>query len=51
MEKEFILQLDLAYVLDERDEADDDVLYPDSRYYRKDKESYALHGNDRIYEA
>lgn len=50
MEKEFVLELDTAHYLREIEETDDDILYPDSRYYRKDKKNFALHKNNRIYE-
>ncbi len=49
-QKEFVLELDTAHYLREVEESDDDILYPDGRYYRKDKENFALHKNNRIYE-
>ncbi len=51
MEKEFVLELNTAHFLRKVEDTDDDILYPDSRYYRKDKESHALHKNNRIYES
>lgn len=48
--EEFILELDTAHYLREVEESDDDILYEDFRPYRKDKESFALHKNNRRYE-
>lgn len=50
MEKELVLEVDTAHYLRETEETDDDILYHDSRYYRGDKEIFALHENNRIYE-
>lgn len=50
MDKEITLKLNTARSLRESDEMEDDILYPDSRYYRKDKESNTLYKNNRIYE-
>lgn len=49
--KEFVLELDTAHYLRETYEDDDDILYEDSRYYRKDKPHFMLRKNNRIYEA
>ena len=49
-QKEQVLELDTAHYLREVEESDDDILYPDFRPYRKNKENFALHKNNRIYE-
>lgn len=49
--KEVVLELDTAHYLRETYEDDDDILYEDSRYYRKDKPHFMLRKNNRIYEA
>ncbi len=51
MEEEIILELNIAHRLRKKEDTVDDILYPDSRYYRKDKESHALYKNKRIYES
>lgn len=49
-QEEFVLELNIAHRLHKKVVVDDDILYPDGRYYRKDKETFALHKNNRIYE-
>ena len=51
MEEEIILELNIEHRLRKKEDTVDDILYPDSRYYRKDKESHALYKNKRIYES
>ncbi len=49
LKKEFVLELDTAHYLHETYEDNEGILYEDSRYYRKDKEQFALRKNNRIY--